>query len=274
MASAVLIDVTQVERLASRLLTVDTESIGQAAMRSVNIVGKRGFDTSRKLMLRGVNLTESYVSERMDFEPANDPKKPTAVIVAFRPGGERKPGTKPVNLRQFVPIVAREPNNWSNSGVAADSGRAVFVRGTGATPHRKAGTGPNPQGTQMYRNPRKPGSYLPFIPRTGNPAQGIPVGQKQASISVEVVRGSRKTIKPSREGFNAFMQRMPNGQVLVMRRTTKNGGKNNKGKIEALHSLSVWQLFRNTTAKVIPLIADDLQSTVADEVIGMIEKQL
>ena len=47
-----------------------------------------------------------------------------------------------------------------------------------------------------------------------------------------------------------------------------------KGKLVPIYSLSVWQMFRNTTAKVIPLIADDLQRTTADEVVSEIQDKL
>jgi hypothetical protein len=274
--SLIQVDTSKIEALGARLAGVDSESLGKASMRALNVVVNRGFELGVRTMLTGVNLTESYVKERMTVEEATDPNKPVAKIIAFRPGGQRKSGIKPVNLRQYDPKLGLTFTNWRNTGVARNSGKKVF-RPVGEA-NRKQGTGPNKAGTSYYENPRKPGSKLPFYPRVGNRVLAIPVGQKVESISVEVVRGRRKMLKPV-NGFKAFMQRMPNGEVLVMRRTTKNGGKDNKGKIEALYSLSVAQLFQfiakrenDKARKFKDAILADLETTVAGEIIEEIQQ--
>lgn len=256
MSDLVQIDVDQIEALSKRLSRIDSETLGRVSLRAVNAVAHRGYDQSLRLMLSGVNLTESYVKERTDVEEATDPRKPVAKIIAFRPGGQRKPNTKPVNLRQYQPRLTLTNNNWSNSGVAADSGRLVFKTGAKTT---------------FYENPRKPGALLPFKKRKGNAALNIPVGQKAVSISVEVIAGQRKTLKAV-NGFDAFIQRMRNGELLVMRRIDKNGGSKKKGRIESLHSLSVAQLFNFAKAKVIPLIAADLEASVTAALAEELEK--
>ena len=97
------------------------------------------------------------------------------------------------------------------------------------------------------------GHYAPRILQTpvknkskskGNPALGIPAGQKQGGVSVEVRRGSRKVV---REGANdVFMiasKRDREGNPLIFQRLP---GKTSTGKapLKALLGPSVYQLFR------------------------------
>ena len=228
---------------------------------AVNAAATSTFDESRRLMLSRVNLTEQYVRERMGIEPANSAQNPTATIIAFRRGG-RRPAMRGVNLRQYAAVVQQQPNNWSNSGVATNSGRVFAV----AQPqgHRKGGVGPNPARTNWLPNPRKSGAWLPFIARTGNPLLKIPVGMKQAGVSVEVERGQRKIIS------YAFMQRMPGGEILVMARDK--GDNKGKGKIHSLASLAVWQMFKSneTMGRVIPFAQVELQRRV----LGTVDEQI
>lgn len=249
------LDLSKIEAIGDKLIRLDSRSINSVAVRGLNAVVNRGLDQSRRLMLAGVNLSDQYVKDRMDIEEATE-NKPIAKIIAFVPGGKGRPAIRSVNLRQYLPQSTLTPNNWRNTGVARNSGKKVF------TPALEGANGKVP----LYGNPRKAGGLLPFRPRTGNKMLNVPVGQKVRSISVEVVKGRRKLLKPVR-GFAAFMQRMPNGELLVMRRVDKSGGKAGKGKIEALYSLSVAQLFKFAKSKVIPIILDDLEATVSDELI-------
>jgi hypothetical protein len=237
------IETTQLERLADRLDRLDIRSIGETNVRAVNAVAKRGFDESVRRMTSRVNLTEQYVRDRMTVEPANDPRKPEATIIAFRAGG-RKPGMRATNLRQYGVVQLTVPTRFTNDNPK------IVKRAMGA-------------------NPRKPGGFLPWKKRVGDPQAGIPLGQKAAGLSVEVVRGDRKIITI------AFMRRMPNGETLVMaRKKGERGAGKGKGKIEALHSLSVWQLFRSTIPEVVPLILNDLEETVAEELDTTIRKEV
>lgn len=258
--SFVKVETAKIDALASKLGRLDSEALGRASTRALNLVVNRGFELGVRTMLTGVNLPESYVKDRMGVEEAKDISRPSAKIIAFRSGGKR-PGIRPVNLRQYDPKIGLTLTNWRNNGMARNSAKQFRVD-KGA----------------MYENPRKPGTKLPFKKRVGNRVLGIPIGQKVESISVEVIKGRRKMLKPV-GGFKAFMQRMPNGEVLVMRRTTKNGGKGNKGKIEALYSLSVAQLFNFIAKKdnekarrYRDAIYDDLETTVTEEVIDEIRK--
>lgn len=272
--SLIQVDTAKIEAVAARLARVDSQSLGRASVRALNLVVNRGFNLGVRTMLTGVNLTEQYVKERMTVEEATDPNKPVAKIIAFRPGGQRKSGIKPVNLRQYDPRLGLTFTNWRNTGEARNSGRKLFVPKKNSTVTGGGGPVRNGKGSggALYENPRKPGTLLPFKPRVGNAALGIPIGQKLESISVEVIKGRRKMLKPV-NGFKAFMQRMPNGEVLVMRRTNKNGGKSGKGKIEALYSLSVAQLFNfiaqkenDKARKFKSDILADLEATVSEEI--------
>jgi hypothetical protein len=252
-ALAVVVDTLSLQRVTDQIAKLDAKSLGDISVTAVNDVAERAFTESRKRMTERVNLTEQYVRERMDLEPANDSRKPEAVIVAFRAGGRKR--VRPVNLRQYKPLydfLPSQPNPTNAKTFTMRDGRLATNKGGGP-------------------NPRKPGSYLPFVMRTGNEVLNIPVGQRPGALSVEVLKGSRRKIAP-KNGFGAFLQRMPSGEILVMRRTDKNGGKKGKGSIEALYSLSVWQLFRNVSAEVIPLVQDDLEKTVGDAVVASIEK--
>jgi hypothetical protein len=253
-ALAVVVETLGIEAVAKRIQRIDANLLNTASQVAVNAVAQRTFDESRRRMTARVNLTDDYVRSRMDLEAANDPNKPTAVIVAFRKGG-RRPATRPVNLRQYAPIVQAVPNRQQN----ASKGKTFAIKP--AREGEKARQGAFPWGP----NPRAPGKKLPFILRTGNPMLNIPVGQKQGQLTVEVLKGSRKAVT-SKKGYPAFMQRMRNGEILVMARTDKNGGKKGKGNIEALYSLSVWQLFRKTSAEVIPLVREDLEKSVGEAV--------
>lgn len=259
---AVVVETTELERTVDRLVALDDETIGRASIRAVNEVSARAFDESVKRMTTRVNLTQDYVRQRMDVEPANDPRNVEAKIIAFRAGGRRR-GIRPVNLRQYAPVITQTFTNWRNTGEARNSGKRIAIN--------MPAPGPRPALLPFSQNPRARQKQLPFILRTGNQMLNIPVGRKAESLSVEVLAGRRKTVK-AKNGFKPFMQKMPSGEVLVMRRKTRNGGKGNKGRIEALYSLSVWQLFRKAAAEVIPIVQDDLQNTVGDMLSDEISK--
>jgi hypothetical protein len=87
-----------------------------------------------------------------------------------------------------------------------------------------------------------------------------------------VLKGSRKTLN------NAFFVagrrgRVAGGQgMLVFQRVGGRGP--GKGKIEALYSLSVWQLFRKTSVEIIPFVRDTLSKSIESEVIADIEASI
>lgn len=238
---SIVIDTSALEILPERLLRLSDSAIAQVGLRAVNEVAKRGFELSVRRMTDRVNLTEPYVRERMDVEPANDPRKPEARIIAFRAGG-RRPATRPVNIRQYAMVQLQAPVRFTNSDPRIAKGR-------------------------MGMNPRKPGSTLPWKRRVGDPQAGIPIGMKAAGVSVEVLKGQRKPIS------YAFQRRMPNGEILVMaRKKGQRGVGKGKGKIEPITSLSVWQLFRSTIPNIYSIVADDLSKTVGDDLEQLINE--
>lgn len=243
---SVLIDVASVENAGERLLKVNADRLGRAATRVVNAVAQRGFDESRRLILSGVNLTDDYIKARMGVEPANDTSKPTAEIVAFRSGG-RRPGTRPVNLRQFSVVQIQKP-----------------VRFTNDFPPIAAG--------EMGWNPRKPGHRLPWKKRVGAPQLGIPVEQKQAGLSIEVVRGRRKTISYAFLA-SANAGKVAGGQGLLVFARSKSDTKG-KGKLHPMYSLSVWQMFRKQLKSVAVFIEKELDRDLSDEINAEINKVL
>lgn len=94
--------------------------------------------------------------------------------------------------------------------------------------------------------------------RRGDPGRGIPAGLKQAGITVEVVRGQRKPISYA---FVIPSLTARDGTPVVFENIGP-GGKRNKGKLKALTSLSVHQLFRHVLDdKALAAIGDDLEAT-------------
>lgn len=250
MATAIKIDVTQVQAAAKALLRMDQASLADASRRAVNGAAQRGFDKARQIMLAGVNVTDDYVKSKMDVELSSGKEKATAQIIAFRTGG-RRATERPTNLRQFGLQQLQAVANWTNSGVNTNSGARLNVR-------------------SKLENPRKPGATLPFKKRVGAKQLGIAVGRKQTGISVEVIRGQRKEISfaflaPARRGNVA------GGQGLLVFKRLK-GDRKGKGKLVSLHSLAVWQMFRHALPQVIPLVAKDLEQSVVDEIDAQIRK--
>lgn len=230
---AVVIETTDIEQTADRLFAIGVGRLDRAAQSAVNEVTDRTFDDSVKRMTARVNLTPDRVKKDMGVEYGSMPGKAEATIIAFRDRGRRR--VNPVNLRQYNARQLATVNNWSNSGVATNSGIRLPIDGPLA-------------------NPRKAGSYLPFKKRIGASRLGIPVGQKQDGITIEVLKGSVKPIT------YAFMAMSRNNGMLVFKR--EKGDSKGKGKLVSMHSLSVWQLFRKTSAEIVPLVREDLSKTV------------
>lgn len=72
----------EVQALADRLGSIDEGSLGLAAMAGVNAVAERTYRTARQRMISGIGLSESYIDDRMQLEPATVPINPTAFITA------------------------------------------------------------------------------------------------------------------------------------------------------------------------------------------------
>lgn len=103
----------------------------------------------------------------------------------------------------------------------------------------------------------------------GNRALGIPSGQKQAGVTVEVVRGQRN------DGF------VPRGFLLPLRRGTEDGGngvgvfaRGKDGKLRHRYGPSVYQLFAFQTERILNDVTDDLENTLVEKVDEAMEKAL
>lgn len=69
----VSVDISALERLANSLGSLDSASIGQAAMTAVNAVADETYDMVRPRMLQTINLPDAYLQERMVVKHATSP---------------------------------------------------------------------------------------------------------------------------------------------------------------------------------------------------------
>lgn len=87
-------------------------------------------------------------------------------------------------------------------------------------------------------------------------SRNIAPGMKSAGISVEVTRGGRKPIT------NAFFMPLRGGNGVGLFTREGNGDKNYKHR----YGPSVYQLFRTTANNILGEVADNLESTLVEEV--------
>jgi hypothetical protein len=242
----VRIDVADIEGLARDAATLDTVTLGRAAVRSVNAVAARGHAEASRRIRSGINLTEAYVHERMVIVEATDPLLPTATIVAYGAKSKARSGINPLaSLRRYAPEQETQPVRFPNAAIE----------------HLIGSRGPNP---------RKRGSTAPWTRRTGDAVRVIPVDQKGAGVSVEVTRGQRKTIK------SAFLMPMRAGNdsgAGGLGVFTRNPGfkRREKGALRLRLGPSVYQLFRRNASQMVPDLQADLQRTTEAEVRAAIE---
>ena len=106
-------------------------------------------------------------------------------------------------------------------------------------------------------------------PGKGNKALGIPPGQKQAGVTVEVTRGQIS------DGF------VPRGFLLPLNRGTEAGGngmgvfaRTKDGKLRHRYGPSVYQLFAYQVERIVNDVADDLEDTLAEQVDLALQKAI
>lgn len=106
-------------------------------------------------------------------------------------------------------------------------------------------------------------------PGKGNKALGIPPGQKQAGVTVEVTRGQIS------DGF------VPRGFLLPLNRGTEAGGngfgvfaRSRDGKLRHRYGPSVYQLFAYQVERIVNDVADDLEDTLAEQVDLALQKAI
>ena len=106
-------------------------------------------------------------------------------------------------------------------------------------------------------------------PGKGNKALGIPPGQKQAGVTVEVTRGKTS------DGF------VPRGFLLPLNRGTEAGGngmgvfaRSRDGKLRHRYGPSVYQLFAYQVERIVNDVTDDLEDTLAEQVDLALQKAI
>lgn len=106
-------------------------------------------------------------------------------------------------------------------------------------------------------------------PGKGNKALGIPPGQKQAGVTVEVTRGRTS------DGF------VPRGFLLPLNRGTEAGGngmgvfaRTRDGKLRHRYGPSVYQLFAYQVERIVNDVTDDLEDTLAEQVDLALQKAI
>ena len=106
-------------------------------------------------------------------------------------------------------------------------------------------------------------------PGKGNKALGIPPGQKQAGVTVEVTRGNVS------DGF------VPRGFLLPLNRGTEAGGngmgvfaRTKDGKLRHRYGPSVYQLFAYQVERIVNDVTDDLEDTLAEQVDLALQKAI
>jgi hypothetical protein len=233
----VAVEIATLEEVANSLAHVDDAALGRAAVTAVNTVAQKAFGDAKAKMNAGINLPDSYLDERMAFEPATDPGKPTAKVLAR---------ARNTTLTQYGATQLTRPVKYPNDSFTAGA---------------------------MGKNPRKAGTLLPWKLRVGNAALGIPVGMKQDGISVEVTRGSRKPIT----SVKSFFVRGRNGNMLVMTRKPGTTGKKRGDlkalygpSVYQLFRAALDEAFLNDVADrlgrtVVELTADELKKALGND---------
>lgn len=104
----------------------------------------------------------------------------------------------------------------------------------------------------------------------GDPARGVPAGQKVAGYTVEVTRGARKQVRPDTNRI-VTLPRPGTGQLildtegnpLLFKRIAGAKTRNGKDKFERLLGPAVYQLFKKQTGLIVDEVLDDLETTMA-----------
>jgi hypothetical protein len=231
-AFSITLGFDNVLNLAQSLGSFTSEELSEVARVAVNEAAEGAYVSARKTLLRGINLTETYVIDRMEFRPAKAGKIPVAEIVA--PVG-RKYLT---NLSHYGAMQAPTGVNWTNEKIQ----REIIDEGKGRWAKSR-----NEQAPYVWHR------------RDGDDKRGIVAGKKADKMTVEVVRGSRKSAGTK---FTMPGKTDREGNQLVFRRDGK--------KVTALTGPSVYQLFRNA----IPRIEDDVGTDLERRVIEAAERAL
>lgn len=103
----------------------------------------------------------------------------------------------------------------------------------------------------------------------GNPAIGVPPGEKRGGVSVEVRRGNRRNLLKS---FTLAGFRDNEGNPLVFVQAGGVNPRTGKPKVERLLGPSVYQLFKYQVGQIIDDVRDDLSTTLIEQAEAAFEK--
>lgn len=219
------------EKFGLDLNKLSPEELGSTMVVELNRVGKDAYDLSRKTILRGVGLSDAYVSRKMETREATK-TQPTFEIAASR----SKKGFE-TGLGHYGAMPLTKRVRWPD-------------------PIEGMKIGPYPWG--MY-TPRKD-------------------DEKPAGASVEVVRGSRKSMgdvfsipdKVDSEGSPILFIGRGGRSGSKKETTDRQGRKVGRQKIRRLLGPAVYQLFRTT----IPLVRDEIEQDLEAAVVRAAEEYM
>ena len=126
----VKLDTSEVDSLAASLAGADPAELGKAIVVTLNRVANETYDLSRQKMLRGINLSKTYVERKMEVKEATS-AAPTATI--------RAEGTE-TNISHYGAVrftqpvkhpnrVKGDPVRGYSKGLKADGAAAEVARG-------------------------------------------------------------------------------------------------------------------------------------------------
>lgn len=182
------IDVKQITGLADKLGAMTPEAVGGLMVDAINDTADSAYELSRKAILKGVNLTDSYVQSHMHVERATT-KNPKAEIVAYGGKGHT------TSLSHYGAMQLTKPVNWTNERIVADG-------------HRLSDKWPG------------------WVRRTGDEPRGIAYGEKTAGVSVQVT-AVRKTLKTGKAIIMPGIQDSE-GNDMLFKRISGSGRKKSK----------------------------------------------
>jgi hypothetical protein len=224
-------DVLEIAALRDKLTQLDDARIQGVVSKSITEVAQRTYANMVPRMTARVNLSDADVRERMVVTPVKLQPKGLLEASIVAPASQ-KSGVIKVNpvstLRRFAPRQETTAVKWPNARIADKIGK-------------------------LGVHPTKPGAFLPWKARTGDPLRAIPIDMKANGVSVEVLRGSRKRIATAfLIPLNRGAERGGNGLGVVQRQG---------GKIKTLKGPSVFQVMRGLVPEIEDEVGRDLRET-------------
>jgi hypothetical protein len=238
------IDLADVERTAARLTAFSEVRLREAAARAADKTAERALPALRKQIGARIALPAPSIKQRTTMQPASPAKfvQEAVLIAPARRASAAKLGLENplISLRNYNPTQLRIGVQYPNASIAKLIGK-------------------------YGRNPTKPGAYLKWKARKGDPLRGIPVDMKADGVSVKVLRSSRKRIAtaflaPARAGKRGIQA----GGMAVFQRQAN-------GTLKLLHGPAVYRLFRDAAVQATPALRTALRDATTAEVEALID---